>query len=131
MKRDMELVRKILFEIEDKYVSKMLMGLQIEGYDQVTVAYHCKIMYEAGLISEYKSHYANDEIYIFFVGSLSWEGNDYLDKIRDNSIWNKTKATIKERGLPLMIETIKTISTAFITAAAEGATNAILKNGNQ
>lgn len=129
MKRDMELVRKILFEIEDKYVSTMLIGLQIEGYDQATVAYHCKIMHEAGLISEYKSHYASNELNIFFVGSLSWEGNDYLDKIRDDSIWNKTKATIKERGLPLMIETIKTISTAFITAAAEGATNAILKNG--
>ena len=131
MKRDMELVRKILFEIENKYVSKMLVGLQIEGYDQATVAYHCKIMYEAGLISEYKPQYASDELCIFFIGSLSWEGNDYLDKIRDNSVWNKTKATIKEKGLPLIIETIKTISTAFITAATEGATNAILKNGGQ
>lgn len=52
-----------------------------------------------------------------------------MDKIRDNTIWKKTKDIIKDKGLPLVFETIKTISTAFITAATEGVTNSILKKG--
>lgn len=129
MKHDMDLVRKILLKIEEGYVSTPIYDLTIEGYDMTTVAYHCKIMYEAGLISDYDAQYGSNEIDIFGVGALTWDGCDYLDKVRDDSIWQKTKSTIKEKSLPLIFDTIKTISSAFITAAAEGVANSILKNG--
>ena len=129
MKRDMDLVREILLEIEKSYVSTAICNLHIDGYDMETMAYHCKILYEAGLVSEYKPIYADDGLCAFFVGSLTWDGNDYLDKVRDNSIWKKTKDIIANKGLPLVFDTIKTISTAFITATAEGVANSILKNG--
>lgn len=131
MKRDMDLVREILLEIEKQYVLSALYNLKIEGYDIETIAYHCKILYEAGLISDYKVQYANNTIYSFCVGSLTWEGNDYLDKVRDNSIWKKTKDVITQKGLPLFFDTIKIISTAFITSAAECVANSILKNGGK
>lgn len=41
----------------------------------------------------------------------------------------KVKDVIVQKGLPLVIETIKTISSAFVTAAAEGVANSIIKNG--
>ena len=131
MRRDMDLVREILLEIEKQYVSTAIYNLKIEGYDTETIAYHCKILYEAGLISDYKAQYADNSIYSFGVGSLTWDGNDYLDKIRDNSIWKKTKDVIAKKGLPLVLDTVKNISTAFITAAAEGVANSIIKNGGQ
>lgn len=126
MKRDMDLVRLILLEIEDKFRSTALHNLAIDGYDTETVAYHCKILYEAGLISDYKAQYADNEIYVFGVGSLTWDGNDFIEKIRDNSQWKKVKDTITQKGLPMVIETIKTIANAFVVAAAEGITNSIL-----
>lgn len=131
MKRDMDLAREILLEIEEQYISTAIYDLEIKGYDMATVAYHCKILHEAGLISAYKAQYANNDIWSFGVGSLTWEGNDYLDKVRDNSTWSKTKNIIKEKGLPLIFDTIKTISSAIITAAAEGVANSIIKNGGQ
>lgn len=60
MKRDMDLVREILLEIEKSYVSTAIRDLQIDGYDKETIAYHCKILHEAGLVSEYKPIYADD-----------------------------------------------------------------------
>ena len=130
MKRDMELVRLILLKIEEEYHSTALYNLKIDGYDTETTAYHCKILHEAGLISDYDSQYADGEIWSFGVGPLTWEGNDFLDRIRDSSQWKKVKDTITQKGLPLVIETIKTISSAFVTAAAEGVANSILKNNN-
>ena len=36
-----------------------------------------------------------------------------------------------QKGLPLILDTVKTISTAIITAAVEGVVNSIIKNGGQ
>ncbi|WP_182336207.1 DUF2513 domain-containing protein [Bifidobacterium pseudocatenulatum] len=128
MKRDMELVHLILLKIEEEYSSTAISNLNISGYDMETVAYHCKILNEAGLISDYGARYADNSLRSFGVGSLTWEGNDFLDKIRDNSQWKKVKDVIVQKGPPV-IETIKTISSAFVTAAAEGVANSIIKNG--
>ena len=127
MKRDMDLVRLILLEIEDKYRSTAIYDLAIDGYDTEMVAYHCKILYEAGLISDYKAQYADNEIYVFGVGSLTWDGNDLLEKIRDDSQWKKVKETITKKGLPLVVDTIKSVANALISATVEGITNSIMK----
>ena len=96
MKRDMELVRLILLKIEEEYRSTAIYNLNISGYDMETVAYHCKILNEAGLISDYGAQYADNSLWSFGVGSLTWEGNDFLDKIRDNSQWKKIKDTLQQ-----------------------------------
>lgn len=127
MKRDMDLVRLILLEIEKKYKSTAIYNLKIEGYDMTTVAYHCKILYESGMISDYKARYGDNDIYEFAVGPLTWDGNDFLDKIRDDSQWKKVKDTIVKKRLPLILDTVKTIANAFVTAAAEGVANSIIK----
>ena len=55
MKRDMELIRKILFKIEEEYVSTALFNLAIDGYEFNDVAYQCKLLYDAGLVDQYKA----------------------------------------------------------------------------
>lgn len=56
MQRDMDLIRKILFVIEGKYVDTWLPGsdVQIDGYDMKTIAYHCALLHDAGLIMTIK-----------------------------------------------------------------------------
>ena len=113
MKRDMDLVRLILLEIEDKYRSTAIYNLAIEGYDPETVAYHCKILYEAGLISNYKAQYADNEIYAFGVGSLTWDGNDFLEKIRDDSRWKIVKETTVIRSSVLTVAGLPRSTVSF------------------
>ena len=129
MKRDMELVRLILLKIEEEYRSTVIYNLKILGYDAETVAYHCKILHDAGMISDYAAQYADDELCFFSVGALTWDGNDLLDKIRDTSQWKKVRDTINQKGLPLLVETVKTVSSAFVTAATEGVVKSILNKG--
>lgn len=117
MKRDMDLVRKILLKIEEDYVSTAVYNIKIDGYSDEQIAYHCKILYEAGLISDYKAQYGSNELYSFGVGSLTWDGNDYLDKVRDDSTWGKVKKVAKEKGVPLLIDTVTVISAELIKVA--------------
>lgn len=123
MQRDMELIRKILFVIEEKYVDTALMGndIQIEGYDTKSIAYHCALLHDAGLISDYKAQYAENELYLWGVGRLTWDGHELLDKIKSDTVWNKTKTMIKEKGIPFVLDAVKEIATAITTAMIQGA----------
>ena len=131
MKRDMDLIRVILLNIEELHKGTVIYNFQVDGYELSEVAYHCKLLYEVGFISAYHSEYADNKLRRVAVGGLTWDGNEFLDKIRDDIIWNKTKKTIKKKRLPLVLETIKTIASGIITATAEGVTNSILKNSGQ
>ena len=133
MKRDMDLIRKILFIVEQKKPFEVICNLSIEGYDIQEIAYHCEMMYQAGLIKYYYGEGCDnyDGVLSFQVQDLTWEGHDLLGTIRQDTIWNKTKKTLADKGIALTIGTVKTIATAFITATVEGVASAIIKNGGQ
>lgn len=101
--------RLILFKIETEYRSIALYNLNIDGFDLDTVAYYCKILPDVDLLDSYESTYSDDRIYAFNVGSLTWAGHDFLDKIRENTLWNRTKDRIKDNALPMTLEVIVTI----------------------
>ena len=127
MKRDMELCRKALFAIEEQYVDTAIYGLNIEGYTIEQVAYHCKILYDAGLISDYEAEFADNQIWYFAVGSLTWDGHEFLDKIREDTIWNKTKDIITKKGLPMVLDVVKDVAQAVITSMTKGAIEAMMQ----
>lgn len=128
MKRDMELVRKILFRIEEEFVGESIRDLEITGYSMVSVAEHCHLMYEYGLLDEYKPIKADGTpVLAFFVGNLTWEGYDFLDKIRQDTVWNKTKDVITKKGLPMVLDVVKQISSSIITAMTEAAIKSIME----
>ena len=127
MKRDMDLIRKILFYVEENYKPMdQFVNVSIPEYDHATLQEHCVLAFQAGLVNKVCVKCGSCIVY-----NLTNAGYDYLDKIRNDTIWNKTKDTIKKKGLPLVIDTIKTVANAFVTATAEGVANAIIKNGGQ
>ena len=126
MKRDMDLIREILLKIEEHDVnSSSYDTIEIKEYTSREICEHVRLLESAGLIDG--AHY--DIAGNVWVQRITWSGYDYLDKVRDDSVWKKTKDVIKEKGLPLIFDTIKTIASALITATAEGVANSIINNG--
>ena len=84
MKRDMSLMRKILFKIEEEHTpgDGFLRGISIDGYDKTTVAEHCDLLYQAGLIKDYKTQWADNTIYSYAIGNLTNDGYEYLELTR-------------------------------------------------
>ncbi len=83
MRRDLQLIKKILLAIEEEYENTTLLDLCIEGYSMQQVANHAELLYGEGLLSLYKGHYAGNKLWSFAVGNLTNEGFNYLDMIRD------------------------------------------------
>lgn len=116
MKRDMELIRKILFTIEDIYKPGEggMWGPKLEGYEMQTVAEHCDLLYQQGLIKEYKPIAGGGEIQNFRVGNLTTSGYEYLELIRSNDVWEKTNTEIESKKLPKTFEAIAKIAGVFV-----------------
>lgn len=119
MKRDMELVRKILFHIEDDYVAgaEKIWDLKIDGYDMPIIAEHCDLLHQQGFIKSYKPSYArgqNPPIVRFEVGNITASGYDYLELIRSDDVWNKTKVEMEKKQLPQTFEAIAKIAGIFV-----------------
>ena len=48
---------------------------------------------------------------------MTWEGQDYLELVRDDTTWGKIKKIAKKNGIPLMFNTVIDISKELIIAA--------------
>ncbi|MHB0763180.1 DUF2513 domain-containing protein [Stutzerimonas sp. NM35] len=112
MKRDWELVRKILMAVEGlQSGAQAVTGRDVPGYDHALVSYHIFLMKEAGLLDATCSSGfgSGRECHAF---ELTWAGHEFLDQIRTQGVWNKTVGIIREKGLELSFETIKTAAAA-------------------
>jgi hypothetical protein len=122
MHRDMDLVRRILMEIERQSVDSPNIDLRIDGYSGEEISYHVKIMYQAGLIEaiDFSSH---DGI-AWKPTSLTWEGHEFLDNARNETTWNKAKGILKDKGASASFDVMKDlllkVATHYVTANLAG-----------
>ena len=81
MKRDMEVVRKLLLYFEDKPDDRAVDKVDIEGYDAKAIGYHLILLYEAGLIEgePYVSK-TSKRIIDVMPFRLTWEGHEFLPR---------------------------------------------------
>ena len=108
MKRDMDLARKILKIVEDdsnpnRFTS--LTPLEEEGYNCEQIAYHVRLLAEAGLVEAIDTSTLQGMSYE--VRNLTWQGHDFLDASRDDTIWKKAKEIVLEKTGGLAFDTLK------------------------
>ncbi|EGQ8033675.1 DUF2513 domain-containing protein [Vibrio mimicus] len=97
MKRDMELIRKLLLTIEENPRQ-----LEVEGYDKNQVKYHALLLIEAGFLDGNVSDtLANTSVVPSFVSvnRLTWDGHEFLDNIRKEEVWNTIKTEFKDASI--------------------------------
>jgi hypothetical protein len=111
MKRDMDLVRRILLTMEAEAPASGTGGITIDGYDAESIAYHVIIMGEAGLLVVIdESTFANiDAIPV----RLTWAGHEFIESVRDEAQW-KTVKTQAEKAGGLVFEVVKSVASALM-----------------
>jgi len=115
MKRDFDLVRKLLVYFEEKPGPEHVKIPPIEGYDELTIKYHLVLLHDAGLLRcEPQTSSSSDRVIEVLPFDLTWDGHEFLAKIRDDRLWQKTKDTILNKGGQLTINTITTVATLLM-----------------
>ena len=101
----MELCRRILSDLEDEKFGTGLIKVEYEDVEQDTIAYHLKLLDEVGLIEAVDI--SKMDRLRWRVKSITWEGHDFLEGIKDEGNWNKVKKYLKDGGKIITIETLK------------------------
>ncbi len=122
MKRDMELIRAILLKLEEDFEPGEGMkfgGISIEGYDSAIIGEHCELIYQAGLINDFKPQRGGhgNQLLFYSIGPLSKRGHEYLELIRNDEVWTQTKDVVSEKKIPKTIDNISRVAGTFVGAA--------------
>lgn len=117
MKRDWDLVREILIDLES--VDHGHVVVAGDGQDKNLFGYHCKMLRDAGLIEASISEYMGGGIGGQAI-RLTWAGHEFLDSIRPKSTWDKVKMQAKEKGIGLTLDAIKALAEIAMKAAIAG-----------
>ena len=124
MKRDMDIVRKLLLETEALESSKVL---QVVYFDRGTAAAlgiagreasdigDAAELYNASLLAD--ARLANCDLRRYSHGtgeirieSLTWEGHEFLDSIRSEEVWRRSKSRLAESIEGVSFTVIKKIA---------------------
>ena len=109
MKLDFDCIRDILLTVENTEFAEMLTAQNLSdelGYPLEVIMYTAKMLEQGGYITgriddvlQYPPQ-ANDCI----IYSLTFTGHEYLNSIRDNSVWSKFKSIVGKAALPFTLE---------------------------
>lgn len=97
MRRDMDLIRELLLAIEARPLGSSE-DIAVEGHDRETVAYHLALLQEAGLIDALVDEIYGEAVPQVIVKRLTWDGHEFLDSARNQTVWARTKAIVREKG---------------------------------
>lgn len=110
MKRDMNLARLLLLEIESRNEPNAE-PVDLSGYSEEQLAYHRYLIWHAGLTTGFDastlegSDACNE--------SLSWTGHDFLDAARNETVWRKAMSGIQKAGVSATFELLKRYLTSI------------------
>lgn len=106
MKRDMDMIRSILFALEEKQDLGALEKPD-DNWDDASFYYQQYLLLDAGLVYGKESMTFDSKHPEAVAISLTWDGHEFLDSIRDDGIWKSVKERVAVVGgatLPVLIE---------------------------
>lgn len=112
MSRDLDLIRKIMMEIDCKENGHDIVKIEVEDYSEDVVQHQLLLMREADLIKVYDFS-ADNRIELAPI-RLTWTGHDFLDLAKNDNNWNKAKKVAEAAGattLEIMRKILVEIST--------------------
>jgi len=111
MKRDMDLIRKLLLAIEAGDSGIMTKDTTVDGFTKEQIGYHAALIDEAKLAIAYEQR--GDKFPTFFILRLTWQGHEFLEAARSESIWRKAVGTLKEKGIGMGFDMLKDLLVRF------------------
>ena len=115
MKRDLDLVRQLMLQIEALPAAPPVQYRMSEIEDPVLLA-HLEMLIEAGLVNGKiaRSHGVRGDV--ISVSGLTWQGHEWVEIVRSQSLWNEVKSAVLDGGGVLTLELTKAVATKLLRA---------------
>ena len=119
MKRDLDLLRKILLAIENAdefyyYNGIPYLASDIGCSNLELVSFHVSLLVDNNYIEVSDISCCGINYDDYMIKRLTADGCDYLDNIRNDTIWNRTKEVISNAGGTCALDIVKSIAGKII-----------------
>ncbi len=98
MKRDMDLIRKLLLYLETMNPYDRDVPIRIDGYRQDQIEYHGYLLVDAGLATGVAQTTLANRQPEYYLTGLTWAGREFLDAARNETHWKKAKEAVAGVG---------------------------------
>ena len=114
MKRNLDLIRTLLLEIEAHNDPTDTMRVRGDGYSALDVQYHLKLLRDAGLIVAVD--HSSGSTLDYRPKSVTWHGHEYLDAVRSDTIWRQVQAKLKDMSMDAPLSVIQQLAIKLVSA---------------
>jgi hypothetical protein len=104
MKREPDLIRQILLELEKEPYQGQPIPIKMDEYSNDEIVYHVMLLNEAGLIEAFDLGIGDVS---WMPVRLTWSGHEFLDAARDDERWNRAKEVMADQGEGVSFEVLK------------------------
>lgn len=111
----MDLIRGILRGIEYLADGVKPVKMEMQGVDKRKLQYHLELLYEAKYIKAIPIESKDSNEY--YPTGLTWQGHDFLDAARDDTMWQKAKDIVYKKTGTLTIDAVKIVLGELIKGA--------------
>lgn len=119
MTRDFELIRRLLVFFDEKPDDQAIEVPGVgEEYSDIQIKYHLVLMDEAGFLNCEAERSKTGRVINVVPFNLTWEGHEFLAKIRSDGVWNKVQSVIASKGGTLAFAVINQLATKLAFQAA-------------
>lgn len=121
MRRNMELLRTIMLRVEEEHTDpNQLLSYEnfeteliIDGSTPAEVEYHFRLLVSSGMFEIPRSSGG-----MYILRGLTNKGHDFVDSVRDETIWRLTKGGLEKAG-GFTVDTITAIAKGFLRKQLE------------
>lgn len=106
MKRDLDLVRKILLELEAHEHGYPPEGFTIDGYTGEQIGYHVYLMGQAELLNVANTAHMGSTSPTAIPVSVTWDGHEFLEASRSPTVWQEAKKRMASAGVSVGLSTL-------------------------
>ena len=94
MKRDFDLIRKIMIDVQNAKPNMGLFRVEFDDEDARVVMEHCALLVSANLLDGRVTRSDAGIIHNVEITGLTWKGHDFVDAATNDSLWERAKSSV-------------------------------------
>jgi hypothetical protein len=116
LKRDLDLIRKLVLAVEEVPTGFVRDNLRIEGYTDEQVEYHSYLLVDAGLAEGVKVTTQASTGPEYRILHLTSAGHDFAAAARNDVVWRKASVKVGEKAGSVTLDVMKELLVNIVKA---------------
>jgi hypothetical protein len=117
MKRDNELIRRLVLALEDDPHGFASAPPHVEGYTDEQIGYHSYLLVDSGLAKGQDVTTMGSSSPAATLTGLTWNGHEFAQAARDPTRWNEAMRLVHEKGGAVTLAVLTQLLIALMKGA--------------